>query len=176
MKKFLSIILALVFILSTATVAFAATNKCPYCKTEFADETEYNAHISGGCDFKYRVCQYGCGAGFSTEELLAEHEAKCPDFTADCEYCGETIVSKSTYGEHVAACKEEYNNIPADKIVDTVKGIDWEGIAGEIVSVVKSIDFEAISEQVKPVLEKVITFLKPVIEKIVLYVQSAFSE
>lgn len=172
MKKFLSIILAVVFIFSTATVAFAATNKCPYCETEIADETVYNAHIAGECDFKYRACQYGCGAGFSTEELLSAHEAKCPEFTADCEYCGETIVSKNAYDEHVAACKEEYNSIPADKIVDTVKGIDWEGIAGKVVSVVKSIDFAEISEQVGSVVAKVITFLKPLIVKIVEVVQN----
>lgn len=136
MKKFLSLVLALVLVCSMATVAFAATaqvNTCPYCKTfSTSDELEYNAHISGGCNVKYRPCQYGCGAGFS-EENLAAHEAICPEGSATCEYCGVTFSPVKSYDDHLAACKEKHLNIPADKFGDAIKGVNWNDIITKIV-------------------------------------------
>lgn len=142
MKKFLSLVLALVLVCSMATVALAATpqvNVCPYCNTfTTADEVEYNAHVSGGCNIKYRPCQYGCGAGFSAENLAA-HEAICPEGSATCEYCGVTFSPVKAYDDHFAACKEAHLNIPADKIGDTIKGVDWNGIITKIVDFFSSI-------------------------------------
>ena len=170
MKKILSITIALAISLSLSTVAFAGNtiNTCPYCKVfKTADAAEYDAHISSECNVKYRSCQYGCGASFNTDEEKASHEAICPEFAADCVYCGETIVSKSAYDEHLEECKSNYNNIPADKIVDTVKGVDWKAIVEKVVELVNKIDFQAIMETITPLIEKVFSLFMPLIEKVI---------
>ena len=142
MKKFLSLLLAVVLVCSMATIALAADgqpNTCPYCKTfTTTDEVAYNAHISGGCNIKYRPCKYGCGAGFSAENLAA-HEAVCPEGSATCDYCGKTYSPVKAYDDHLAACKESHLNIPADKVGDTIKGLDWNGIITKIVDFFASI-------------------------------------
>ena len=136
MKKFLSLVLALLVVCSLATVAFAVEGQpqtCPYCNVyTTTDEVAYNAHIAGGCNIKYRPCQYGCGAGFS-EENLAAHEAICPEGKVTCEYCGVEFSPVKSYDDHLAACKEAHLNIPADKVGDTIKGVDWNGIIAKIV-------------------------------------------
>ncbi len=141
MKKFLSVLLAIVLVCAMATVALAAdqTNTCPYCKTyTTADQVAYNAHISGGCNVKYRACQYGCGAGFSAENLAA-HEAVCPEGSATCDYCGNTFSPVKSYDDHLAACKESHLNIPADKFGDAIKGLNWNEIITKIVDFFQTI-------------------------------------
>ncbi len=150
MKKFLSLLLALVLVCSMATVAFAATaqtNTCPYCKSfTTADQAEYNAHVSGGCNVKYRPCKFGCGAGFSAE-MLAEHEAICPEGSATCDYCGETFSPVRAYDEHLEACKEKHFNIPFDKIGDSIANFltstNWNDIVAKVVSA-----FQTIAEKI----------------------------
>lgn len=136
MKKFLSIVLALVLVCSMATVAFAAvaqTNTCPFCGLEIADEAEYNLHITKDCNKKYRACKWECGAGFSTDEAKAAHEDICPFGSAKCDYCGETFSPVQAYNDHLAACKESHLNIPADKFGETIKGFDWNGLIAKII-------------------------------------------
>lgn len=141
MKKFLSIVLALVLICSMATVAFAApisttqTNTCPYCN-DFTtnDEALYNEHISGGCNVKYRPCKW-CGKGFASDDSKAVHEGLCPEGSAKCDYCGETYSPVNAYDAHLDGCKKAHLYIPAAKIGDMIKGLDWNNI------VVKVTDF-----------------------------------
>ncbi len=142
MKKFLSLALALVLICAMATVAFAAqTITCPYCE-EFSttDEAAYNLHITEGvednCLILFHACKYGCGKGFTD---AAAHERVCPEGEATCEYCGVTFSPVGKYDDHLAACKESHLNIPADKIGDTIKGVDWNGIIAKIVDFFSSI-------------------------------------
>ena len=155
MKKFLSLVLALVLVCSMATVAFAAqTITCPYCN-EFSttSEAEYNLHISegveGNCLVKYHACQYGCGKGFVDS---AAHERVCPEGSATCDYCGETFCPVGKYDDHLAACKEKHFNIPFDKIGDSIANFltstNWNDIITKIVGAFQTI-VEKISGLIK---------------------------
>lgn len=155
MKKFLSLVLALVLVCSMATVALAAqTITCPYCE-EFSttDEAAYNLHITEGiednCLVKYHACKYGCGKGFND---AAAHERVCPEGSATCDYCGETFCPVGKYDDHLAACKEKHFNIPFDKIGDSIANFltstNWNDIVGKVVGAFQTI-IEKISGLVK---------------------------
>lgn len=138
MKKFLSLVLALVMICSVATVAFAAVeqpNACPWCGIEFTSEAEYNEHLTQGCNKHYRACQYGCGAGFGSDDATAAHEEICPFGSATCDYCGSTFSPVKAYNDHIDACKKAHLYIPAAKLGDKIKDLDWNNI------IVKVTDF-----------------------------------
>ncbi|MBQ8763999.1 MAG: hypothetical protein IJZ07_07835 [Clostridia bacterium] len=154
MKKFLSIALALVCILSTATVAFASTNICPYCEETYTNETEYNKHLAN-CDGYFRVCSYGCGADFATVEELAIHEGVCLEYKGECDYCGEIIVTKNAFNAHVEECKVKYFQIPVHKIMKFLQETDlYEKVFGTIFGLFADIPYNDVFGTVFEYLEK----------------------
>ncbi|MBR4858849.1 MAG: hypothetical protein IKU08_06655 [Clostridia bacterium] len=166
MKKFLAIVFSLIFALSAFTVAFAAENTCPYCKDVIADEVAYNEHISGGCDVKFRSCKYGCGAKFSEAANLEVHEDACPKGAGNCEYCDAAYANQAAYEAHkeneckiVTTVGEDAAPV-VDKVIDTLKTVNWEALANKIVDAVKSIDIEGLIAKIKPVIEKVVSLVK----------------
>lgn len=78
MKKFLAIVFALIFALSTATIAFAASLSCPYCDEILTSESKYNKHIESECPALYSNNIYyctnpGCSAHFKSQEEYYNH-------------------------------------------------------------------------------------------------------
>ncbi len=153
MKKFLSVVLALVCILSTATIAFASTNACPYCYETYENEAEYNAHLAD-CDGFFRKCQYGCDADFATVEELEAHESVCLEFTGECDYCGEKVLTKNAFDAHVAECKDKHFGIPFHKIFVMLMGVDYDGIMDKVLDVIMGINFNDIFVKVFEYAEK----------------------
>ena len=123
MKKFLSIMLAILCVFSTATIAFASTNKCPYCEEIYTDEAEYNKHLAD-CDGFFRVCPYGCDADFATDEELAIHIGVCLEFVGECDYCGAEVRTLNAFNAHVEECKVKYCGIPVHKIMKFLQETD----------------------------------------------------
>ncbi len=154
MKKFLSIVLALVCILSTATVAFASTNTCPYCNETYKNEAAYNKHLAN-CDGYFRDCQYECGADFATEEELKIHEGICLEFEGECDYCGEIVVTRNAFDAHVAECKGKYLSIPVHKIMKFLEETDlYEKIFGGLFGLLKDIPYNKVFGTIFEYLEK----------------------
>ncbi len=141
MKKFLSIVLALVCVLSTATIAFASTNKCPYCEEVYTDEAEYNKHLAN-CDGYFRNCPYDCGADFATDEELAIHIGVCLEFEGECDYCGAIVVTNNAFNAHVEECKVKYCYIPVHKIMKFLQETDlYEKIIGGLFGLLADIPY-----------------------------------
>ena len=154
MKKFLSIVLALACVLSMATVAFASTNICPYCEETYTNEAEYNKHLAN-CDGYFRVCQYGCGADFATDEELAIHEGVCLEFEGECDYCGDIVLTKNAFDAHVAECKAKYCSIPVHKIMKWLQETDlYEKIIGGLFGLLKDIPYNKAFSFIFEYLEK----------------------
>ncbi len=164
MKKFLAVFFAVIFALSSMTVAFAseADLTCDTCFAKCPDAKAYAAHVNGGCLVDFKACQY-CETKVATDDLAA-HEASCPKSACSCKYCGEDFETVGKYDAHIEACKAANNNIPMDeikdKVVDTVKSIDWKGLLDKVIGVVKGIDFDGLIAKVKPVIEKVVELVK----------------
>lgn len=164
MKKFLSLVLALVMALSVATVAFAsqADLTCDSCLTKLESLDAYNKHVNGGCLVDFGACKY-C-SGKVAKGNLAAHEAACPKGATSCDYCGEDFDTAGAYDAHIEACKAEYMNIPAasilDKVVEAVKNIDWEDVFGQIKDAIGGIDFEGIIAEIQPIIEKVVAYVQ----------------
>ena len=143
MKKFLSIVLALVCILTTATVAFASTNTCPYCHETYENEREYSDHLAD-CDGFFRKCPYGCGADFHTMEEYDYHVGVCLEFVGECDYCGDKVRTLNAFNAHVAVCKVKYFNIPVHKIFKFIMGVDFDSIIDKVLDVIEGINMNDI--------------------------------
>lgn len=170
MKKFVSIVLALIIALSVSVVAFAESEfECSICQAVFSDEKGLSAHLNSGCLEQYENCPY-CDARVH-EYNVAEHIADCPKGAGSCKYCGEGYATQGEFDAHISA--DENGNIEcklvsifgvkgADiiiKIVDFLKGVDWEGLLGKVTDALGSIDLGGIVEKIKPAFEKVISFV-----------------
>ncbi len=129
MKKFTSIVLALVIALSVATVAFAATSvyTCPACGAIVEGEKEFNTHLEKTCpevgsEGKLKECPYeGCDAAF---KIQAE------------------------YDKHLEICYFKPEPSIADKVSDFIAGIDFKEVFGKVTDFLGGIDFAGIIEKV----------------------------
>ena len=164
MKKFVSLLLALIIALSVSVVGFAAAYECGECHAVFATAELLAAHENSTCLEQYKDCQY-CGAKVAKDNL-ADHEADCPKGAGECKYCGESYATQADYEAHKANdCKlvttvgEKVADILI-KILDFLKGVDWEGLLGKVTDALGSIDLGGIVEKIKPAFEKVIGFVK----------------
>ena len=138
MKKFLSLVLALVLVCSLATVAFAEEGvsyvyECDRCHATMTDPEVYTAHVlADACT----TCPH-CSYGFETVEELAAHENDCRLYVGTCDYCGESVNSKNKFNEHVEVCKAKYFSIPVYKICkaieDFFRSTDWNDIINKVV-------------------------------------------
>lgn len=166
MKKFLSLVLALVMALSVATVGFAAAKyECESCHEVFATEALYTAHTSGGCLIDFGTCKY-CSGKVATANLTA-HEAACPKGAGECEYCGEDYATQADYEAHKKSDCKMINTLGSedtakivDKVIDALKSVDWKGVVEKVVDVVKGIDFEGIIAKIQPIVEKVVGYVQ----------------
>ncbi len=168
MKKFLAVFFSVLFVLSSATVAFAGedTLTCDTCFEVLGTKDAYNKHVSGGCLVDFEPCQY-CGGNIANANLEA-HELACPKGAGKCEFCGEDYATQADYATHKESeCKVTGaigDKVPVasifDKIVDALKGVDWGGLVGKIGDFIGGIDFGGIVEKIKPILEKVVEFVK----------------
>ena len=140
MKKFTSIVLALVIALSVATVAFAATSvyECPACGALIEGEKEFNDHLEKTCpevgsEGKLKECPYeGCDAAFKIQE---------------------------EYDRHLELCPKKPEPSFADKVSDFIAGIDIKEVVSKVSGFLGGIDFAGI-------LSKVIGFISDAVGKI----------
>ena len=154
MKKFLSVVLAIVCIFSTATIAFASTNVCPYFKETFVDEAEYTDHLANFDGF-FRKCQYGSGADFATVEELERHEGLCLEFVGECDYCGDFVLTRNAFEAHVALCKVKYCSIPVHKIMKFLQETDlYEKVLGGLFGLLADLPYNKVFSFVFEYLEK----------------------
>ena len=166
MKKFLAIVFALIFALSACTVAFAADYECGACQAIFADEKALTAHNNGGCLEQFAACQY-CDAkvriatedGTKEIENLAKHEAECPKGATTCDKCGASLKNQAAKADHACDTKDVAENV-LGKVVDALGKVDWEGLANKVVDAVKGINFDEIIAKIKPIIEKVVDLVK----------------
>lgn len=167
MKKFLAIVFSLIFALSACTVAFAGAENltCESCLAKLADEKAYNAHVNGGCLVDFKACQYNCGAKVATANIEA-HELTCPKGAGKCEYCDADYATQEAYAAHKKNDCKMINTVGedaapiVDKVIDTLKNVDWKSLADKVVDLVKGIDFEGLIAKIKPVFEKVVELVK----------------
>ncbi|MBQ8944443.1 MAG: hypothetical protein IJ050_08085 [Clostridia bacterium] len=131
MKKFLSVMFAVMFIFSAMSVAADAwSTSCPYCGATFSSEDAYAEHMN----------KFNHTDG---------HYITCPYTGDDYEGggCGEKFSTKAAYDVHVITCKHKgdytglgyLKNVVLKQIIDAVKGVDWGSLFGGIVSVVKAL-------------------------------------
>ncbi len=145
MKKFLSVMFAVIFVFSALSVcASAFSAKCPYCDKTFTSEAAYTEHMT-------------------TLNHVSGHTRHCP-YTGD-DYngggCKEEFDTIAGYEAHIANCphKGDYTSAGTLKnevlplLVNAVKGVDWGGLLGSIVAIVKAlvkgIDFGAVWNLIK---------------------------
>lgn len=169
MKKFLAVFFSVLFVLSSATVAFAGEENltCDTCFEVLETKEAYNKHVAGGgCLISYEPCQY-CKGNIAAENHAA-HELICPDGAGKCEFCGKDYANQAAYATHKESeCKVTTaigDKVPVatifDKIVDALKGVDWGGLVGKIGDLIGGIDFGGLIAKIKPILEKVVEFVK----------------
>ena len=151
MKKFLSVMFAVMFVFSAMAVATDAwETKCPYCGASFSSEDAYAEHMN----------KFNHTDG---------HYITCPYTGDDYEGggCGEKFSTKAAYDVHVATCKHNgdyttlgyLKNVVLKELINTVKGVDWGSLLGGIVSIVKAlfkgVDFKAIINIFKEVFSNI---------------------
>ncbi len=172
MKKFVSLLLAVIIALSASVVAFAwednTTLFCDRCQQVFDNEKAFNSHKLSGCLETYDKCPY-CEAVVSKSNL-DEHIHDCPKGAGSCKYCGESYATQGDYEDHIANDCWLVGLVGvkvADviiKIVDFLKGVDWEGLFGKVSDVVSGIDLGGVIDTIKPVFEKIIGFIGEKVE------------
>lgn len=164
MKKFISLLLALIIASTVSLVAFAEPAYfCPTCQTVFNTEEQYNNHNNTGCLEQYDKCPY-CDATVKRTDLK-EHVRDCPKGAGNCKYCGEAYATQGDYELHIATDCWLVGLVGKDvadviiKIVDFLKNVDWEGLFGKISDAVSGIDLGGVIDTIKPVFEKIIGFV-----------------
>lgn len=176
MKKFLSVILALVFVFSGVTVAFAVDNSCPVCGEEFtakkygsADkaETAFNDHTKDGCDGKVYACKFACGAKFSTEANCDTHERSCLEYDGgSCKDCGALY---KTYGDELDHdCGSGNSSVAddaADKVVSFVESINWNEVVGAVKTLIEKMNVAKMVEDITPLFKSIMSFVMSLVEK-----------
>lgn len=140
MKKFTSIVLALVIALSVATVAFAATSvyTCTECGAIIEGEKAYNDHLEKTCPV-----------------VGSEGKVKvCPN-----EGCGAKFYSQEEYDRHLGLCPKKPEPSIADKVSDFIAGIDFKEVVGKVTDFLGGIDFAGL-------IEKVVGFISDAVGKL----------
>lgn len=131
MKKFLSVMFAVMFIFSAMSVAADAwSTSCPYCGATFTSEDAYAEHMNkfNHTDGHYITCPY-TGSDYVDGG------------------CGEKFSTKAAYDVHVATCKHNgdyttfgyIKNVIVADIIASLKKVDWGSLLGGIVSIVKAL-------------------------------------
>lgn len=173
MKKFVSVLLAVIIALSVSVVAFAEVPEnneyfCSACQAVFGNEKDFKNHLLTGCLEQYKKCPY-CEAVVSKANL-EEHQKQCPKGAGSCKYCGESFATEGDFDKHIATDCWLVGLVGKDvadviiKIVDFLKGVDWEGVIGKVSDVVSGIDLGGIVDTIKPVFEKIIGFIGEKVE------------
>lgn len=130
---------ALIFALSCASTAFAASNTCPHCSLVIEAEKDYNKHLSEECPNLYSgntgaiiyYCDYtdnGCTAKFTEEGEYEKHLEICP-------------FKKTSWGDEVANFfldldYEDFTNV-LDKITEALVGVGLPGILVSIIDLLE---------------------------------------
>ncbi len=130
---------ALIFALSCATTAFAASLTCPYCDDIITSEKAYNEHISKKCPVLFAdnkgdtvyycdYSEYGCTAYFSSKSEYENHLDVCH-------------FKKTTWGDKVEAffADLDYADFTAvlDKITDALTGIGLPGLVVKVIDLLE---------------------------------------
>lgn len=177
MKKFLSVILALIFVFSGVTVAFAVDNSCPVCGEEFtakkygsADkaETAFNNHTKNGCEGKVYTCQFACGAKFSSEANCDTHERSCLEYDGgSCKDCGTLY---KTYGEELDhKCSSDGNSVAedaADKVVSVIEKINWSKVVGVVKTLIEKMNVAEMVQNLVPLLKSIMSLFTTLVGEI----------
>ena len=177
MKKFVSILLAVLFVLSAVSVmsfaedpAPAATEptststttttttapekiyKCDFCDATFATTTELKTHIDATFPVPshFKACDNadkGCTAYFHTRVGYEAHMKECEYNDTRSDF--EKAVDALKAGDFLTALK-----ILANLVIDFVKSDDFKKITDKVVEFVKGIDFNKIKSAVTDVVDK----------------------
>lgn len=180
MKKFIAILLAVLTVLSVASVvAFAGdttttTEKEVYpctvsgCGAKFdtaaalADHRK-NVHPAASKDY---VCDF-CGKGFATMNELKAHIDETYAVASHVQYCDnygegkctESFHSKAAYEAHMKICKYNDTRTDAQKLKDAIAAKDYKEALSLIVKIVvnfvKSDEFKKITSKVAELVGKI---------------------
>lgn len=196
MKKFIALVFALIFALSTLTVAFAATATtvdCSTCKQKFDSNAEYNAHLKDckPATYKYN-CEY-CKEGFDNADAFNAHlgdkaENNCDVRYRSCKYgCGNSFDTKDEltahqdvcpkYSETCEFCGEKFDSKAKKDAheckLEEVSGgnKDVANIITKVIEAIKSIDWADLANKVvdfvKSInLDEIVGKVKPLFEKV----------
>lgn len=168
MKKFVAILLAVMFVLSSSVIALAAYDeggtaeyKCQYCDATFdnaaslADHSAATFPVAGHTT----TCSNHCDIDFDGEDdkctFETKYVAEMDRHQAVCDY----IDGSSNWDKAVNYFKA--GNIECGlkylgkAIIDFVKSDTFKGIVDKVVGVVKGIDFGSVISTVKGVIEKI---------------------
>lgn len=140
MKKFTSIVLALIIALSVATVAFAAAPvyTCTECGAIVEGEKAYNDHLEKTCPV-----------------VGKEGKAKvCPN-----PGCGAEFYSQTEYDRHLGICPKTPEPTLADKVSDFIAGIDFKEVVGKVADFLGGLDIAGL-------VEKVVGFISDAVSKL----------
>lgn len=155
MKKFLAVFFALIFALSSFTVAFAADNECPVCHVVFPNETAFADHVKAGCTFgTTTACRY-CNNPIATENLAA-HELDCPKGAKTCDVCHQQFETQRKYNAHLDTCKEEVAADFVSGFIGLVQKIDWGKVGEKAAELIKSIPLDKILASLTPIFQKIV--------------------
>jgi len=119
MKKIVSIVLALVMILSVSVMAFAATEyKCPKCSKIYENAAEYNECIDS--HNTPVVTAYTCPTCNRKYDTVAEYNKCLSSHTSNefaptaCHACGVLLATKDAFNAHIlnGGCLELFETCP----------------------------------------------------------------
>ncbi len=172
MKKFVSVLLAVIIALSVSVVAFAEAESkdyfCEICQANFNNEKQYIEHVRTGCLEQYKKCPY-CDATIHENDIV-EHQKECPKGAGSCKYCGDSYDTEGDFDKHLETDCWVVGLVGKDvadfilKVIDFLKGVDWEGLFNKVSDVVSGIDLGGIVDTIKPIFEKIIGFIGEKVE------------
>lgn len=134
MKKFTSVILALVIALSVAVTAFAAsTYQCPHCFAIVEGEKEYNEHLDVYCP----VVGTEAADQAAREELLKNQT--CP-----YEGCNAQFLSTEQYEKHLEVCFFKTEPTLAQKVEQFILDLDLNEATAEVLGLLSKVNISNI--------------------------------
>lgn len=168
MKKFVAILLATMFVLSSSVMAFAAYDeegsavyKCQYCDATFENAASLADHAKATFPVENHetVCSNHCDVDFNGEDdkcdFSTSYKVEMEEHQAECAFKDTTSNWDKAVGYFKAGNIAEGFKYLGKAIIDFVKSDTFKGIVDKVVGVVKGIDFGGIIGTIKGVIEKI---------------------
>lgn len=168
MKKFVAILLATMFVLSSSVMAFAAYDeegsavyKCQYCDATFENAASLADHAKATFPVANHetVCSNHCDVDFDGEddkcEFSTSYKVEMEEHQAECEYKDTMSNWEKAVAYFKAGNVAEGFKYLGKAIIDFVKSDTFKGIVNKVVDFVKGIDFGGIIGKVKDIIAKI---------------------